>query len=119
MQSKYGPFAKCEKAKSREPLDTLLNRGKFPSLFSSFTVLNHRWVLNFDKSFSAFIEINARFFPLYVDNVVNHKGEFQVLNQLRSSCLPAVRGLCNDIHCIRVYVSLCLSLVLLRFDKLY
>ena len=86
MQSKYGLFAKCEKVKSREPLETLLNRGKFPSLFSLFRVLNHRWVLNFDKSFSAFIEINARFFPLYVDNVVNHKGEFQVLNQLRSSC---------------------------------
>ena len=37
---------------------------KFPSSFSLFRVSNHRWVLNFDKSFSAFIKCKI-FSPLF------------------------------------------------------
>ena len=72
LQSKCGLFASMKRQKAGNPYSIKLR--KFPSISSLFRVLNHRWVLNFDKSFSAFTKIIARFFPLYFDNVVNQKG---------------------------------------------
>ena len=56
----------------REPLDTLLNRGNslLVLVCLEFQITDGYWILT---NLSLHL-LSARFFPLYFDNVVNHKG---------------------------------------------